>query len=132
MSRSDLIADSLSIIKNSIMREKEVVEIPRSNLLEGITEKLKQEGFIKDYRTIDDSRQGILRLYLRYDSEGNSFISEIERISKPGRRVYKNADEIPKVLNGLGVSILTTSQGMITDKEARENKVGGEVVCNVW
>lgn len=132
MSRSDLVADCLSIIKNAVMRGKKVVEIPGSNMLEDIVDKLRQEGFIKDYRVIEDSKQGILRLYLRYDSEGNSFISGLQRVSKPGRRVYKNAHEIPKVLNGLGISIITTSRGVLTDKEARKERVGGEVVCNIW
>jgi len=132
MSRSDLIADSLTVIRNAISRKKEVAQIPSSNLLKELVEILKQEGFISNVRYIESPVQGRLRVYLRYNSEGNSFISGIKRISKPGRRVYKKVEDIPKVLNGLGICILTTSKGLLTGQKAKELGVGGEVVCYVW
>jgi len=93
---------------------------------------LKEEGFIRDYRVIDDGKQGIVRLYLKYGANKQRVISGLKRISKPGRRVYARRDQVPRVLGGLGIAVLSTSKGLMTDKEARKQGVGGEVVCYVW
>ncbi len=132
MARSDFIADGLTVIRNGIQRGKKVVEIDKSNLLKEIIQIFKQEGFIKDFREIKDNKSGKLRVYLRYDSNGDNFISGIKRISKPGLRVYKNSSEIPKVLNGLGTCVLTTSKGVLSGEKARSMGIGGEVVCYIW
>jgi len=132
MSRSDLVADSLTMIRNSVQRNKKTVDIINSSLLGEIVVILKREGFINNYRHIKGIGSGKLRLYLRYGNEGNSFILGIKRISKPGCRVYKKADEIPEVLNGLGICIVTTSKGVVTGKNAKELDLGGEIICYVW
>lgn len=132
MVMSDPIADFLTRIRNGNMVMHEKVEIPASNTKKALAEILKSEGFIKDYESIEDGKQGILRVYLKYGSNREKVITGIKRISKPGLRVYAKKDEIPKVLGGLGIAIISTSQGIMTDKEARKTGLGGEVICYVW
>ena len=129
--QTDPIADSLIAIKNAYMAKKDVTEIKSSKLLEKICEILKREGYIENYRKIEDNKQGILRIYLKYE-KNRPAITQIKRISKPGRRVYVTKDKVPQVLQGYGIAILTTSKGVLTDKEARKLGVGGEVICYVW
>jgi len=132
MSMTDPIADLLTRIRNGAMAKLQKVDIPSSNMKVGIVNVLKNEGFIKNYKVISDQKQGILRIYLKYINENDSVITEIKRISKPGGRRYVKSDEIPKVKQGLGVAILSTSKGLLTDKVAREAGVGGELICTVW
>lgn len=129
---TDPIADMLARIRNANLVYHESVDIPASNLKKELARILKQEGYIRDYRVIDDGRQAIVRIYLKYGANKQRVISGLKRISKPGRRVYASRDEIPRVLGGLGVAVLSTSQGIMTDKEARKLGVGGEVICYVW
>jgi len=110
----------------------EVVEIPASKIKKSIAEILKSEGFIRDVEYIDDNKQGVIRVFLKYGEDRNRVITGIKRISKPGLRKYAKAEELPKVLNGLGIAIISTSAGVITDKEARSKQVGGEVLAYVW
>ncbi|MCD6500207.1 MAG: 30S ribosomal protein S8 [Deltaproteobacteria bacterium] len=132
MSMTDPIADFLTRIRNSIGARREKASIPASKLKLRIAEILKQEGYIRDYRLVEDNRQGILEIELKYDDQHRSAIEGLRRMSKPGQRHYVGKNELPKVRNGLGVAILTTSRGVLTDKEARRQSVGGEVVCAVW
>lgn len=129
---TDSISDMLTRVRNSIITKADKVDIPASRLKIEIAKILKEEGFIKSYKIIKDKKQGIVRINLKYTSEGNPVITNLQRISKPGRRVYVGKDEIPHVMGGLGVAILTTSQGVMTDKECRQKGVGGEVLCYVW
>ncbi|NJD92217.1 MAG: 30S ribosomal protein S8 [Geobacter sp.] len=132
MSMTDPIADLLTRIRNGAMAKLQKVDIPSSNMKVGIVNVLKNEGFIKNYKLISDQKQGILRIYLKYINETDSVISEIKRISKPGGRRYVKSDKIPSVKQGLGIAILSTSKGLLTDKVARESGVGGELICTVW
>ncbi len=132
MSMTDPIADLLTRIRNGAMAKLQKVDVPSSNMKVGIVNVLKNEGFIKNYKVISDQKQGILRIYLKYINDNDSVITEIKRISKPGGRRYVKSDEIPKVKQGLGVAILSTSKGLLTDKVAREAGVGGELICTVW
>lgn len=132
MSMTDPIADFLSRIRNGIMARKQAVECPRSKVKLQLAEILKDEGFIDAVSNNDDSVQGSISVTLRYDNRHNSAITGIKRISRPGQRRYVGAAELPKVRNGLGVAILSTSQGLMTDRKARELGVGGEVLCEVW
>lgn len=132
MSMTDPIADLLTRIRNGAMAKLQKVDIPSSNMKVGIVNVLKNEGFIKNYKLISDQKQGILRIYLKYINETDSVISEIKRISKPGGRRYVKSDNIPSVKQGLGIAILSTSKGLLTDKVARESGVGGELICTVW
>jgi len=132
---SDPVADMLTRIRNANSVFKESVEIPASNLKRDILEIMKKEGFINDYKFIDDGKQGILKVYLKYKGtrrEKKPIMEGIIKVSKSGRRVYVNTRNIPNVKGGLGIAILSTSLGVMTDKEAREKKVGGEVICYVW
>ncbi|ACI20486.1 MULTISPECIES: 30S ribosomal protein S8 [Thermodesulfovibrio] len=129
---TDPISDMLTRIRNAIKVKADKVDIPASRMKIEISKILKEEGFIKSYKIIKDKKQGIIRINLKYTSEGDSVISNLQRISKPGRRVYVSKDEIPHVMGGLGVAILTTSQGVMTDKECRHKGVGGEVICYIW
>lgn len=131
MSLSDPIADMLTRIRNASNAKHEKVDIPGSRTKNELARVLKEAGYVKNFKIIDDGRQGILRVYLKYD-ENNMGVVNLKRISKPGRRVYVDALHIPRVLNGLGISILTTSKGILTDREARKSNVGGEVLCYVW
>ncbi len=132
MTMTDPIADMLTRIRNANMVRHEKLEVPASNIKKEIAEILKREGFIRDVEYIEDNKQGILRIFLKYGKNNERVITGLKRISKPGLRVYAKTDEIPKVLNGLGIAILSTSQGVLTDKEARAKKVGGEVLAYVW
>jgi small subunit ribosomal protein S8 len=132
---SDPIADMLTRIRNANSVNKESVEIPASNLKKSILDILKREGFISDYKFIEDGKQGILKVNLKYKGtrrEREKVIEGIIRVSKAGRRVYVNSEEIPSVKGGTGIAIISTSKGVITDKEAKDMKVGGEVLCYVW
>ncbi|WP_353685166.1 30S ribosomal protein S8 [Thermodesulfovibrio sp. 3907-1M] len=132
MMMTDPIADMLTRIRNAIKVKADKVDIPASRMKIEISKILKEEGFIKSYKIIKDKKQGIIRINLKYTPEGDSVISNLRRISKPGRRVYVSKDEVPRVMGGLGIAILTTSQGVMTDKECRHRGVGGEVICYVW
>ncbi|HEY8343158.1 MAG TPA: 30S ribosomal protein S8 [Calditerricola sp.] len=132
MVMTDPIADMLTRIRNANMVLHDMVEVPASKLKREIAEILKREGYIRDVEYIDDGKQGILRIFLKYGPNNERVITGIKRISKPGLRVYAKKDEIPRVLGGLGIAILSTSKGVMTDKEARKANVGGEVICYVW
>jgi small subunit ribosomal protein S8 len=129
---TDPVADMLARIRNGSLAEHEKVDIPSSKLRVRLAEILKEEGFIKNFRLIEDKRQGVLRVYLKYGPGQERVISGLRRVSKPGRRRYVGADRIPSVLGGMGVAILSTPQGVLTDRESRKAKVGGEVLCYVW
>ncbi|MBM7559929.1 30S ribosomal protein S8 [Marinitoga litoralis] len=132
---SDPVADMLTRIRNANLVMKESVEIPASNLKRNIAEILKREGYITDYKFIEDGKQGILKIQLKYKGDRKNkqhVIHSIIRVSKPGRRVYVSKDRIPVVKGGMGISIISTSKGVLTDKEARELGVGGELICYVW
>ena len=135
MSMTDPIADFLARIRNGIRARKQLVECPRSNLKLRIAEILQQEGFVQGVVASEDNKQGMLKLTLRYDGRasatGNA-ITGMRRVSRPGQRAYVPAKSVPRVRNGLGIAILSTSQGVMTDKEARNKGVGGEVLCEVW
>ena len=132
MVMTDPIADFLTRIRNANMAKHESLEVPASKIKRDIAEILKNEGFVRDVEYIDDDKQGIIRVFLKYGKGNERVISGIRRISKPGLRSYVKADAIPKVLNGLGIAILSTSEGVITDKEARAKKIGGEVIAYIW
>ena len=129
---TDPIADMLTRIRNAAMVKAEKVDVPASRLKLEIAKILKEEGFIRAYKILKDKKQGILRITLKYTSENMPIISGIKRVSKPGRRVYTAGDEIPSVLGGVGISILSTSRGVLGDKSCKREKVGGEVLCYVW
>ena len=128
----DPIADYLTRIRNACMIRKNLVEIPASRLKAKISLVLKDKGYIKDVILIKDNKQGILRLFLKYQNDSKPVIYELERISKEGLRVYVNSNNIPRVKNGLGIAILSTSSGVMTDKEARKKNIGGEYLCKIW
>jgi small subunit ribosomal protein S8 len=128
---TDPIADMLTRVRNAAQVRHKRVDMPVSKLKTEIARILKENHFIHDYKVLDDGRHGVLRLYLRY-YEDNSVIRKVQRVSRPGRRVYKGADELPPVRNGLGIAIVSTSKGMMSDKQARASKVGGEVMALVW
>ena len=132
MVMTDPIADFLTRIRNANMAKHESLEVPASKIKRDIAEILKNEGFVRDVEYIDDDKQGIIRVFLKYGKGNETVISGIRRISKPGLRSYVKADAVPKVLNGLGIAILSTSEGVITDKEARAKKIGGEVIAYIW
>lgn len=132
MSMTDPIADFLARIKNGIRARKQVVECPRSNLKLRLAEILRDEGFIQAVTSAEDNKQGMLKLALRYDGRNSNAITGMRRVSRPGQRAYVPATKVPRVRNGLGIAILSTSQGVMTDKEARTKGVGGEVLCEVW
>ena len=131
MSLSDPIADMLTRIRNAARVNREHVEIRSSKVCSGIAKVLKAEGYIVDYDLIDDNKQGILRIELKYDVQGDSVIEEIQRVSKPGRRIYSSLEELPHVLGGMGIAIVSTSKGVMSDKNCRAEKVGGELLCTV-
>ncbi|MFY9227618.1 MAG: 30S ribosomal protein S8 [Blastocatellia bacterium] len=129
---TDPISDMLTRIRNSKMRKHEVVDIPLSKLKVELARILKEEGFIRNYRVVGESVKKNLRVYLKYVENDEPVISDLQRVSKPGRRVYVGKDEIPSVKGGIGVAILSTSKGLMTDQKSREAKVGGEVLCYIW
>jgi small subunit ribosomal protein S8 len=128
---TDPISDFLTRIRNASRAKKVSVEIPSSNLKKNLAEILKKQQFIHDYSLVEDKKQNILKIFLKY-SKGAPALNGLKRISTPGLRVYKNADELPRVLNGLGIAVVSTSKGLLTDREARREAVGGEIVCYIW
>lgn len=132
MVMTDPIADFLTRIRNGNMVMHETVEVPGSKIKMSIATIMKEEGYIKDYEYIEDGKQGVIRVFLKYGPNKERVITGIKRISKPGLRVYVKKDEIPKVLGGLGTAVISTSQGLMTDKKARKEGLGGEVVCYIW
>jgi small subunit ribosomal protein S8 len=132
MTMSDPIADMLTRIRNAGKAKFNSVDIPGANLKTELAEVLKNEGFIKNYKCIKDSKQGILRIYLKYGKDDSHVILRLERVSKPSRRVYVGSKDIKSVYNGLGIAVLSTSKGIMTDKRARKENVGGEIICNIW
>ncbi|WP_458415186.1 30S ribosomal protein S8 [Schinkia sp. CFF1] len=132
MVMTDPIADMLTRIRNANMVRHEKLEIPASKLKREIAEILKREGFVRDVEYIEDNKQGIIRIFLKYGSNNERVITGLKRISKPGLRVYAKANEVPRVLNGLGIAIVSTSSGVVTDKDARAKQIGGEILAYVW
>ena len=132
MNTTDPIADMLTRIRNANSAKYKTVDVPASKMKTAIAEILFKEGYIKSFELISNENQGIIRITLKYDEKGTRVIDGIKRISKPGLRVYANKEELPKVLNGLGIAIISTSKGLKTDKEAREAGIGGEVLAYVW
>ena len=132
MTMTDPIADMLTRIRNANVVKHETVDVPASNMKKELSRILLEEGFIRGYDVIEDGKQGIIRIQLKYGQTGERVISGLKRISKPGMGVYADKHEVPRVLNGLGISIISTSKGILTDKQARKENVGGEVICYVW
>ena len=132
MNTTDPIADMLTRIRNANSAKHKTVDVPASKMKTAIAEILFKEGYIKSFELINNENQGIIRITLKYDEKGARVIDGIKRISKPGLRVYANKEELPKVLNGLGIAIISTSKGLKTDKEAREAGIGGEVLAYIW
>ncbi|HHU77276.1 MAG: 30S ribosomal protein S8 [Caldicoprobacterales bacterium] len=132
MVMTDPIADMLTRIRNALVVKHEEIQVPASNIKKAIADILAEEGYIKGYKVIDDGLQGILKITLKYTPNNERVISGLKRISKPGLRVYARKDEVPKVLGGLGIAIISTSKGVMTDKQARKLGVGGEVLCYIW
>jgi len=132
MTMTDPIADMLTRIRNANLVKHESVDIPASNLKKSLANILLEEGFIKGFDVIEDGKQGLIRVQMKYGPSRERVITGLKKISKPGLRVYAKKDEIPKVLGGLGIAVISTSNGVITDKEARKLGVGGEVICYVW
>ena len=132
MVMTDPIADFLTRIRNGNMRNFDVVEAPASKIKRQIAEILKAEGYVKDVEYVEDNKQGVIRVFLKYGKNGEKVITNLKRISKPGLRVYVKSDDVPKVLNGLGTAIISTSTGVVTDKVARQTNVGGEVIAYIW
>ncbi len=131
MSVSDPIADTLTIVRNAIHARKDTLEFPASKLLERVMGIFKTDGYIEDFRLLKDNKQGVIKVYLKYENN-KSPIMGIKRVSKPGLRVYVENDRIPRVLSGLGTAVLSTSKGIISDREARKLRIGGEVICYIW
>ena len=129
---SDPIADLLTRIRNANMAYHDRVDVPGSKIKKAIVQIMKDEGFIRDFEWIDNGHQGVIRIYLKYGPNKTRVISGLRRISKPGLRVYAKRDQIPRVLGGLGIAILSTSKGVMTDKQARQQGLGGEVLCYIW
>jgi small subunit ribosomal protein S8 len=132
MAQSDPIADMLTRIRNAVKAKFNSVDVPGSKLKIEMAKTLKDEGFIRNYKFLKDGKQGILRIYLKYGAGNTNVIYGLERISKPSRRVYVRSKDIKPVFNGMGISILSTSKGIMTDKKARKENVGGEILCNIW
>ncbi|HEY1923158.1 MAG TPA: 30S ribosomal protein S8 [Tepidisphaeraceae bacterium] len=131
MNNQDPIADMLTRIRNANRVGRKVVLIPRSKICNGIAHVLKEEGYIEEFDVIDDGRQGQLRVKLKYSMSGEKVIHEIDRQSKPGCRIYRAVDELPQVLNGMGIAVVSTSKGVMSDRKARQQNVGGELLCTV-
>jgi len=132
MVMTDPIADMLTRIRNANVVRHEVLELPSSKLKAEIADILKREGYVRDYEVVEDNKQGVLKIFLKYGSNDERVITGIKRISKPGLRVFAKADEVPRVLSGLGTAIVSTSKGVLSDKEARSQHVGGEVLAYIW
>ena len=132
MVMTDPIADMLTRMRNALLRRQRTVNVPTSRLKEGILAALKREGFIEDYRLVEAKPRGMLRVYLKWGPRGERVIAELKRQSTPGRRVYQSVAEIRPVLRGIGAAVYSTPQGILTDKECRRQRVGGELLCTVW
>ncbi|GAF40076.1 ribosomal protein S8 [Agrilactobacillus composti DSM 18527 = JCM 14202] len=132
MSLTDPIADYLTRIRNANMVRHTSLDVPSSKVKVAISDILKREGFIRDYEVIEDNKQNVIRIFLKYGKDNERVITGLKRISKPGLRSYVKADDVPKVLNGLGIAVISTSTGILTDKEARQKDVGGEVLAYIW
>ena len=132
MNIKDPIADMLTRIRNANTSKHQTVDVPASNMKRAIAQILVNEGYIKSFEEIKDEKQGIIRITLKYDENGKRVISGLKRISKPGLRIYASKDELPQVLNGLGIALISTSKGIKTDKEARKDNLGGEVLAYIW
>jgi small subunit ribosomal protein S8 len=132
MSNMDPVSDLLARIRNAHLAKHDRVDVPTSRLKAEICRILKEEGFIRNFRLLDGAPVQVLRIFLEYDGSGSPAISHLQRISKPGRRVYRGADDIRPVLNGRGLGVISTNQGLLSDKQARERRLGGEVLCEVW
>ncbi len=129
---TDPIADMLTRIRNAISIERASVDIPASRLKIGIAEVLQREGYIWDFEVVDAEPQGVLRINLKYGPNGERVVQEIDRVSRPGRRIYSQATEMPSVREGMGIYVLTTNRGVVSDREAKKHGVGGELLCRVW
>jgi small subunit ribosomal protein S8 len=132
MSMTDPIADYLTRIRNAIQAGHRRVDIPASNTKKAMTQILYDQKFIRNYIIIDDGKQGILRVFLRFDTDGKSVISELKRVSTPGRRQYVDVDHLPRVKNNMGIAMISTSRGIMTERQAKRENIGGEVLCYVW
>jgi small subunit ribosomal protein S8 len=132
MGMTDPIADMLTRIRNASMAKLGKIEMPASNLKSNIARVLKDEGYIKGYKVQKDNKQGLLKITLKYDEQKESVIDGIQRVSRPGSRVYVRGDRVPKIINGYGIAILSTSKGLMVDREARKEKIGGEILCKIW
>ena len=132
MNTTDPIADMLTRIRNANSKKFKTVDIPSSKMKKAIAENLFEEGYIRSFEEIENGAQAIIRITLKYDENGNRVIDGLKRISKPGLRIYANKDELPRVLNGLGIALISTSKGVVTDKKARELGIGGEVLAYIW
>src|SRR6266508_4699950 len=132
MTMTDPIADFLTRIRNALMAKHETTDIPASTLKWRLAEILKEEGYITDAQVMDAGHHKVIRIHLKYDAGDTSIVQSLKRISKPGRRVYVTADKLPRVLNGLGIAIISTSRGVMSDRECRRQNIGGEILCEVW
>ena len=132
VSQSDPIGDMLTVIRNANRGKKEKVDIPASKLKMEIVKIFKNEGFIKNFKLIEDDQKSYIRVYLKYSTSGESIIHDLQRVSKPGLRIYRKRDQLPRYFNGYATSVISTSRGVLTDKKAREQNVGGEVLCYIW
>lgn len=132
MKTSDPLSDLLTRLRNGMRAGHERVDVPSSRVKEAVLKVLEAEGYIASFRKVQESGRPVLRVGLKYDHEGEPIVSGIERVSRPGRRIYAKAEAIPQVLGGLGVSLVSTSKGIVTDKTARQSRLGGEVLCNIW
>lgn len=131
MSLSDPIADMLTRVRNALRNKSEIVNVRASGVCAGVAQVLKDEGYIEDFKRVDDDKQGLIRIYLRYGPNGEQIVTELKRASRPGRRIYRGVDDLPRPLDGLGVAIISTSRGVLSDRQCRKLKVGGEVLCTV-
>ena len=132
MSLSDPISDMLTVLRNANRAKKEKVDIPASKLKMEVIKIFKNEGYIKNFKLIEEGIRSYIRIYLKYTQAGDSIIHNMKRVSKPGLRVYRRKSELPRIFNGYGTTIISTSKGVLTDKKAREQNVGGEVICYIW
>jgi small subunit ribosomal protein S8 len=132
MTMTDPVADMLTRIRNAITVSYETVDVPASKLKVNIAKVLKEEGLIRNYKVLKDKGHMNIRVYLKYDSDGRAVITGLKKVSKPGCRVYSGSEKIPMVLNGYGINIISTSRGLMTDREARKQNIGGEIICAVW
>jgi small subunit ribosomal protein S8 len=131
MSLSDPIADMLTCVRNAVRSRQKTTNVKASKICEGICRVLKEEGYIEDYKRIEDNKQGLIRVYIKYGPLGQQVIDELKRVSKPGRRVYAAVEDLPRPLGGMGISIISTSKGVLSDRQCRHERMGGEILCTV-